>query len=151
MTEVQTDQSAEERMAALLDKPLAPAWMAKNAGDMVSGAFVTLGSGMTEYGPAPFVILGTAEGEVSVWLFYESLKTGFLREKPQPGELVAIRYEGEKPVKNPAKGRKKTYHDYRVAVDRPEAAPVSWDVLGATVDDREPEAESSEGDPLDEA
>lgn len=136
MSEVQQSQSADDRLKAMLDKPLPEAWIPKKAGDVISGAFISLGEGVTQYGPAPFVVLGTAAGEVSVWLFYESMKTGFLRAKPQPGEIVAIRYDGEKPVKNPAPGRKKTYHDYRIAVDRPEAAPVSWDTVGlaSTVD-----------------
>lgn len=130
MTETQTSPSElDPALAAKLDAPAPEAWKAEKAGDTISGAFLSLEQGSTSFGPAPFVILGTPAGEVSVWLFYESLKTGFLRAKPQPGEIVAIRYEGEKPAKNPTPGRKATYHDYKVIVDRPvdASAPVVWD------------------------
>jgi hypothetical protein len=111
---------------AALDKPIAPAWIAKTPGDTIVGAFIELTSGVTEKGPAPVVVLGTAEGERAVFLFYETLKTGFRRAAPQPGERVAVRFNGMKAAKNPTAGRNAEYHDYTVAVDREAGRPADW-------------------------
>lgn len=122
-----------DELLAKLEEGFPPTWLAENAGDTITGAFLRLESGMTQYGPAPIVILGTADGERSVWLFYESLKSAFRRAQPEPGERVAIRYDGEQPVKNPTPGKRNTFHAYRVAVDRPAvASKVDWTAaLGA--------------------
>ena len=117
-----------------LDKGYPPAWMPEKVGDTITGAFLRLESGMTKFGPAPVVVIGTDAGERSVFLFYESLKSAFRRAQPEPGERLAIRYEGEAEVKNPTPGKAATFHDYRVAVDRPATAakPVDWNAaLGA--------------------
>ena len=128
-------EPAQDELLAKLDAGFPSSWQAEKAGDTIVGAFLRLEQGQSAFGPSPIVVLGTPEGERSVWLFAESLKTGFLRAQPAPGERVAIRYEGEQPVKNPTPGRKQTAHIYRVAVDRPAQAaqPVDWGAaLGGT-------------------
>lgn len=130
-----TSTTVDDELRAKLEADFPPAWQPSAAGDEVAGAFLRLEQGMTKYGPAPIVILGTADaGEVSVWLFYESMKSGFLRAQPVPGERVAIRYEGEQPVKNPTPGKSPTFHSYRVIVDRPaqQSQPVDWGAALAT-------------------
>lgn len=135
---VGTDESAAngggDELLDKLEQGFPPTWIAEKSGDTIVGAFLRLETGNTSYGPAPLVVLGTEEGERTVWLFFESLKTAFLREQPEPGERVAIRYLGEQDVKNPAPGRAKTFHAYRVAVDRPAARRVNdWEaVLGSS-------------------
>ena len=63
-----------------------------------------------------------------MWLFYESMRSGFLRAQPTPGEQIGIRYLGKQAVKNQTPGRAAEYHNYKVAVDRPlgTEAPVDW-------------------------
>jgi hypothetical protein len=118
----------DEKLLAKLDEGFPPSWRPEQEGDAISGAFLRLEQGMTTFGPSPIVILGTPDGERSVWLFAESIKSAFMRAQPVPGELVAIRFEGEQDVKNPTKGRKATAKIFRVAVDRPATAPgpVDW-------------------------
>lgn len=139
---------ADDELLAKLDTGYPPAWIAENAGDVIAGAFLRLETGMTKFGPTPVVVVGTYEGERSVFLFYESLKTGFRRAQPVPGERIAIRYEGEKPVKNPSPGRSQTFHDYRVVVDRAATAgSVDWSAaLGP--DTTAPIAEQATGDDI---
>lgn len=123
-----TETAPQDDLLAKLDAGFPPTWQAEKEGDTIVGAFLRLEQGQTQFGPAPIVILGTEDGERSVWLFYESLKTGLLRSQPAPGERIAIRYEGEQPVKNPTPGRKATAKIFRVAVDREaiQQKPVDW-------------------------
>jgi hypothetical protein len=133
MTKTQNESTAvaapvDEKLIAKLDEGFPPSWQPEQEGDAISGAFLRLEQGMTTFGPSPIVILGTPEGERSVWLFAESIKNAFLRAQPVPGELVAIRFEGEQAVKNPTPGRKATAKVFRVVVDRPAqtTAAVDW-------------------------
>lgn len=129
MTDSQTVQGADDALLAKLETPPPEAWIPETAGETITGAFLRLEKGSTAFGASMFVVIGQEGGvERSVWLFYESLKTAFRRARPEPGEMIAIRYNGELPVKNPTKGHKDTYHDYQVVVDRPMAAgAVDWD------------------------
>lgn len=131
--------AAQDELLAKLDAGFPPTWQAEKEGDTITGAFLRLEQGVTAFGPAPIVILGTEQGERSVWLFAESIKSAFLRAQPVPGERVAIRYAGEQPVKNPTPGRKATARIFQVVVDRPAVAtgPVDW---GAALG--QPKAES---------
>lgn len=139
-----TAAAPKDDLLAKLDAGFPPTWQAEKEGDTIVGAFLRLEQGQTQFGPAPIVILGTEEGERSVWLFTESIKTGLLRAQPAPGERVAIRYEGEQPVKNPTPGRKTTAKIFRVAVDREAIAqkPVDWGAAlgGDSSSTDEPEA-----------
>jgi hypothetical protein len=119
---------AAEALLAKLEAGFPESWQPTEAGDTIVGTFLRLESGRTKYGPAPVVVLATDEGERSVWLFFEALKSGFRRAQPAPGEQIAVRYLGEQTVKNPSPGRRDSYHDFRVAVDRPATAtaPVDW-------------------------
>lgn len=137
MTEAQKTKTAgadvepaatPDELDAKLDQGFPPTWQPEAEGDTIKGAFLRLEQGTTQFGPAPIVILGTDDGERSVWLFAESLKSAFRRQQPAPGERIAIRYEGEQAVKNPKPGRKTTARVFRVAVDRPAVAQrdVDW-------------------------
>lgn len=120
-----------EELIAKLDAGFPPAWIPENAGDTIVGGFLRIETGMTPNGPAPVAVIGTTEGERSVFLFYEALKSGFRRSQPEPGERIAIRYEGKKPSKTPTVGRNAEYHDFSVTVDRASERAVDWNtVLG---------------------
>lgn len=131
MTESQTE--TRDELLEHFDEEFPESWQPSEPGEILVGAFLRLENGSTEFGPAPIVIVGTEEGERSVWLFAESLKRAFRRLQPAPGERIAIRYEGEQTVANPTPGRKKTAKVYRVVADRPkQARSVDW---GAALDE----------------
>ena len=119
---------AADELLAKLEQPLPESWLPKKAGDTIVGTFLSLDTGMTAFGPAKMAVLATSDGERAVWIFYESLKSAFVRAKPEPGERIAVRYLGEEKAKNPTPGRKATYHSFRVVVDRPvdTSKPVDW-------------------------
>jgi hypothetical protein len=130
-------------LIAKLDQGYPPAWIPENAGDTIVGAFLRLETGVTAFGRAQVAVVGTTDGERSVFLFYETLKTGFRRTQPEPGERIAIRYEGLKPAKNPTPGRQATYHDFTVTVDRAAARAVDWNAALGEDTPREAEPEPS--------
>ncbi len=143
----------DDKLLADLESAGPEAWMPKVAGDTIIGAFIRVGSGVTAFGPAHFAVLGTTDGERSVWLFYEALRSGFATARPAPGERIAIRYMGEVPAKNPVPGRKATYHDFRVSVDRPVDANATpnWDLIAGDTTDRDASGEPSDGPQFGEA
>lgn len=127
----------EDRVEALrqrFDEPLPESWIAKDAGDELVGTFVRLDKGTTTYGDCWIVVLESARNPgtfASVWLINQALVNEFSRARPVPGELVAVRYGGKKPVKNPTPGRSSEYHDWKVVVDREsaDAPPPDWNAL----------------------
>lgn len=137
-----------EELIAKLDAGFPPAWIPTTKGDTIVGAFLRLETGMTPNGPAPVAVIGTAEGERSVFLFYEALKSGFRRSQPEPGEKIAVRYEGKKEAKTPTQGRNAEYHDFSVSVDRGAEKAVDWN---AALGGESPRAGSSEPSPAEAA
>lgn len=141
-----TVNEADQQLLEQLDAGFPPAWIAETAGDTIIGTFARLDNGRTSFGPCPVVVIATEQdGEIverSVFLFYESLKSGFRRSQPVPGERIAVRYNGTKKVENQTPGRRDTYHDYSVAVDRPKVGGVvDW---GAALGAEEPPPAASE-------
>jgi hypothetical protein len=125
----QQTSTAEAELLAKLDAGYPVSWVPENEGDTIVGTFIRLETGPTAFGPSLVAILVDQEGnERSVWIFYESLKSGFRRAEPAPGEKIAVRYMGKKPVKNATPGRRSEYHYFQVAVDRPITSekPVDW-------------------------
>lgn len=127
---------------ALKDFP--PAWIPKEAGENIVGAFIELTVGPTPFGDKPIVVLQPDDGDpVSVWLLSEVLHNQFLTARPAAGERVAVVYKGKRLAKNPTPGRSPEYHDFRVVVDRTpvegEDAAVTWDSLTPAA---EPEADA---------
>lgn len=125
----ETAVDTTDQLLAELDRPNAEAWIPKKPGDTLIGYLKDIGIGSTQYGTAPFLLVVDDQGvEHSVWVFVESLKSALRALQPQRGERIAVRYNGEKKVKNPTQGRKNSFHDYRLAVDRPAsaAAAIDW-------------------------
>ena len=68
----------------------------------------------TAYGEKTILVLEDTAGKAwSVWLIHSALVSAVARERPKPGELVLIQYQGRKKSGNT--GRQ--YHAYRVEVD----------------------------------
>lgn len=62
---------------------------------------------------------------VSVWCFHTALVSQFQRWRPRRGERLMLKYAG----KVEGRGGDK-YHDYRLAVDRPDdTGEIDWDTL----------------------
>lgn len=128
----QTKSAAQEA----LDREAPLVWRPEKPGDEITGVFLRVESGNTQFGPAPVVILLDGDGkERSVWLFAEALRSGFDRTRPTPGETIGIRYLGKEKAKNPSPGKSDTYHNYKVVVaDRTAAQQVDWDRTLASAD-----------------
>ena len=68
------------------------------------------------------VVLEAADGQMrSIWVFHDALLSQMRRLRPQPGDRIAVRYNGKR-----VSGTNRAYHDYDVATDR-EAAGFDWD------------------------
>jgi hypothetical protein len=113
-----------QRLARRAEQELPEAWMPSAAGDTIVGEVVRLEQGMTVRGPAWIVVLKTEDGrERSVWLLHTVLRNELARQRPEPGELVLIKYEGKKEG-----GAGQPYEGYRVLIDRDQAIP-DWDAV----------------------
>lgn len=148
MPESKTAEIAKNHaeLLAELDKDFPESWIPEKPGDTIVGVLVRGSTAPTQFGPAPVLHLATDDGDRSVWVFYETLKSELRRLKPAAGEKVAIRYVGEEKAKNPKPGRSATYHSYKVAVDRPIGTDkLDWDgLLGAPEPVASPEPDSDE-------
>jgi hypothetical protein len=102
------------------------AWIPEREGDEFVGVFRRLDRGHTSYGPCAIAVFaedGTG-ADRAVWLIHTVLRNELRRVRPEPGELVCIRYLGKRqPV-----GGGPAYDSYRVVVDR-EGGGLSWDDL----------------------
>jgi hypothetical protein len=143
-------KSNHDELLAELDKDFPESWIPEKKGDTIVGVLVSASTAPTQFGPAPVLHLATDEGDRSVWLFYETLKSEFRRLRPTAGEKVAIRYLGKIKAKNPTAGKSDTYHAYRLAVDRPLGSQkLDWDdLLGPVESTPEPEEPTTEEIPF---
>src|SRR5215210_3049859 len=118
-------------LAAQLDRRHTESWIPDEPGDTVEGEFLRLDRGTTEYGAAAIAVIRTDDGrERAIWLLHAVLKNELARVRPEPGERLAIRFDGRK---RSAKGH--NYAAYSVAVDREETAP-SWEDIDDEPDPR---------------
>jgi hypothetical protein len=129
--------TAEDRLAtarAKLDQPRAETFRFANAGDEIAGTVVRLDVADTEYGQQKIVVVDPGDGNLrSIWLLHDALVSQMKKLKPQPGDVIAVRYLGRQ-----TSGSGRSYHAYTVATDaeRPQfqwdkpaaaAAPSGWD------------------------
>lgn len=162
MTDVLTDEERErtgdpvmdphvleiwDRMREKLDQGYPDGWRFNAETPEIIGVFRRLEEGYTrQYGACPIMILAElrSKTEWSVWLFHAVLRNQLARMKPEPGEVVAVRWLGKR---KPESGGNE-YDDYRVVVNRGQAGAVDWSKIGdaaeAPADDDAPFGDRSE-------
>jgi hypothetical protein len=127
------------------DAPEYPSWWDWDKdGKSTEGAFVRAGTGYTQMGPRPFVVLDVDSVERTVWLHHEVLRNWFSREvhrRPDrtihAGETIRI-WQLEPRESQSNAGR--AYTDYRVEFpDGPELSQA--DIFGAPPEDPRQELE----------
>lgn len=122
------DSSLQERLA--LDS--AEGWLPKD-GDTLIGTIVGIKpSNGNQYGIYPIVTVATAEGNVALHCFHQTLKDPLLELRPVVGEKLAVAYMGTKESKTrkDSNGNPVKYHNYSLVVDRPvEDDATSWDMF----------------------
>lgn len=76
----------------------------------IIGKFVRVDTGPTSYGPQPIFVFELRNGQqVGLWGVHAVLRSQFARCRPQPGDIVGVRFLGEK-----QSGSGTTYKNYRV-------------------------------------
>ena len=121
--------TAEDRLAAArakLDQPRAETYRFTDAGDEIAGTVVRLDVADTEYGPQRIVVNDAGDGELrSIWLLHDALLSQMKKLKPQPGDVLAVRYLGRQ-----QSGNGRSYHAYTVAMDK-DQPQFQWDTPSA--------------------
>jgi hypothetical protein len=126
----------EERLEA----GLAPAWRPdKEDPSVLIGKVVSIEQGTSEYEPYPLIVVEQDDGtEMAVHGFHTVLKNELIKQRPQIGERIGIKYLGEVPTKPGSKF--KSYTGYRVKVERAAGAEFDWSKVGVVEPDPEPAA-----------
>ena len=116
MTAEQT-VAPEDRLAAArakLDQPRAETFRFSHEGDEIAGVVVRLDVADTEYGQQRIVVVDPGDGNLrSIWLLHDALRSQMEKLRPEPGDVIAVRYLGRQKSVN---GR--SYHAYTVTSDR---------------------------------
>jgi hypothetical protein len=114
----------------VLDATQAAAAWRPAPGDTIIGELADVGERDNGYGPYPILTLLTDDGAISVHCFHEVLRSELAKLSPQVGECIGIKYIGRHP--------EKSYHQYRVSVERPGGSVVDWSRYGdAGLDDQQ--------------
>ena len=133
--------------AGRLEAGLPKAWRPdKEDPDLLVGTVIEITAGQSEYtvsGKYPIlVVLDEETGEEkAVHGFHSVLQNELLRQKPQPGERVGIKYLGEQATKPGSKF--KSFIGYRVKVDRV-AQAFDWNEITTEHVDEPAEAPASQ-------
>jgi hypothetical protein len=126
--------ATRDRLRKRLDEGHPPAWMhGGEIGAELVGHVVGVKAGVpTQFGPCPVVTIATlgVGTQVSLWLTHTVLRREFVRQRPEPGELIALRYEGERKPD----GGGPAYELYSLVVDRPDEVSVDWTAIAARYD-----------------
>ena len=117
--------SLEER----LESGLPSAWRPDQEDpDTIIGKVVDIQVGTSDYDPYPLIVIQQDDGsEKAIHGFHTVLKNELLRNKPQIGERIGIKYLGEQETKPGS--RFKSFIGYRVSVER-EASNFDWNTMG---------------------
>jgi hypothetical protein len=96
-----------------------PDWR-PSAGDSIAGAVVAVDRFTPREGDSfPVVTIATRDGEpVRVFCSRSVLRREIAEKHPQPGDLIAVRYNGSR-----LSGAGRSFHHYSVAVRHQPAAP----------------------------
>ena len=112
----------------------APAWRPdQEDADLLVGTVVDIDRGTSEYEPYPLLTIEKEDGsgQVAVHAFHTVLKNELIRQQPQIGERIGIKFLGEQATKPGS--RFKSFIGYRVKVDRA-AGNFDWATIGAEPD-----------------
>lgn len=118
-------------MSSLDDRldSVAQAWRPQ-VGEKLTGVVVAIGERISNYNDKPYVVLTvrTDDGhEFVVHAFHTVLAQELAMQRPQVGDRIGIRYDGQPEGKN--------YESYRVVVERNAPAPeLDWERIAAGVD-----------------
>ena len=125
--------SLEDRLAS----DGAPAWRPDQTDpDTLIGTVVEISFASSDYEPYPLLVIRQEDGsEKAVHAFHTVLKNELLRQKPNIGERIGIKYLGEQPTKPGSKF--KSFIGYRVKVDR-QAGAFDWNQVGAPAPEVDP-------------
>jgi hypothetical protein len=139
----------QDRLAAArrkLDEPRAETFRFSKAGDEIVGTVVRLDVADTEYGQQRIVVVDPGDGNLrSIWLLHDALRSQMEKQRPEPGDVIAVRYLGRQQSAN---GR--SYHAYTVTSDR-ERPQFQWGKRPQRDDPPEGDGESyrfDDGEPL---
>lgn len=119
----------EDVVRGMLDQGNPASWNFEEDGADVIGYALRKEKAMTQEGPCDILVLNVkhADGmyyERSVWLFHTALISQLERKRPKVGDLVGIRFLGERQSKTPG-GR--PYKDYNVVVHGTQGGALDWD------------------------
>ena len=96
--------------------------------DLIIGEVVDIQVGTSDYDPYPLVVIKQDDGEEkAIHGFHTVLKNELLKNKPQIGERIGIKYLGEQATKPGSKF--KSFIGYRVKMDRA-AGAFDWNSIG---------------------
>jgi hypothetical protein len=127
------DPDFAARAAALAARAQAPpptSWRPEEGHpNPIAGVLLRVEDNHTVYGPCQIAVLrDPRDHEWSVWLLHSVLRNEFAKCSPQIGDLVAVTYEGKRPMKNPAPPPAPSHYEaYRVVVEHASTQPrVAW-------------------------
>lgn len=107
-----------------LDKANAPAWKPEPS-DKIVGTIVALDERTNDYGTYPIVTLALDDGsEVALHAFHSVFSSELARWRPKVGERLGVKYLGK------VGGEDRSYHGYRVKVERVGGGGVNWSQYG---------------------
>jgi len=95
-------------------------WVPSERGEGIQGVVIKVGETKSDYSEemAPVVTLETKTGEKFRIIGYGAvLRREIIDNTPEPGDLMAVKYWGEKPIKN-GKFAGKPYKHYSVVVKK---------------------------------
>ena len=122
---------ANRRLRERLDEPNPEPWFQEKEGDTFVGTLIRYDRGMTRRAQRSTIVVAAQDDgkERSIWLLHSMLFSVFARERPQPGERFALRYDGD--AVSESSGN--TDAVWKLVVDRPgEGGGISMDdALGA--------------------
>ncbi len=120
----------EEEMAQLADD-YAQAWRFETDGPLIIGVVISFSEWDAGWGTYPILGLRLADGtERAVHCQHEVLQRELSKARPRIGERVGIKWLGTP--------EDKSYHRYRVRVDRPEGHEIDWSRYGSGVEELPP-------------
>src|SRR3990167_3976540 len=117
-----------------LEQGLPDAWRPDEQDpDILIGEVVSVEQGTSDFGPYPLLVIKQDDGtEKALHAFQTVLRNELIRQRPQPGERIGIKYLGKQQSKPGSKYG--SYTGYRVKVERDAGAAFDWSKIGTEPD-----------------